>query len=57
VRDGIRIFDPMKDITFDEETVEQVKGVKPNQIIDWLGSWAIRPTTFPASPASASRRR
>ena len=37
VRDGIRIFDPMKDITFDEETVETIKGVKPVQIIDWLG--------------------
>jgi len=37
VCDGIKIFDPMKDITFDAETVESVKGVKPGQIIDWLG--------------------
>ena len=37
VCDGIQIFDPMKDITFDAETVELVKGVKPCQIIDWLG--------------------
>ena len=37
VRPGIEVYDPLKDIVFDEETVLSVKGVKPSQIIDWLG--------------------
>ena len=37
VCDGIRVYDPMKDITFDEDTVFSLKGIKPCQIIDWLG--------------------
>ncbi len=37
VCDGIRVYDPMKDITYDEDTVFALKGVKPCQIIDWLG--------------------
>ncbi len=34
---GIEIYDPLKDIVFDEDTVLAVKGVKPAQIVDWLG--------------------
>ena len=37
VSDKIRVYDPMKDITYDEATVESLKGVKPRQITDWLG--------------------
>lgn len=34
---GIGVYDPMKDIHYDEDTVLTLKGVKPVQIIDWLG--------------------
>ena len=37
VCDGIRVYDPMKDIFYDETTVQDLKGVKPCQIPDWLG--------------------
>ncbi|MFH0940034.1 MAG: DNA polymerase I [Planctomycetota bacterium] len=37
VRDGISVYDPMKEITYNEEMVFKLKGVKPNQITDWLG--------------------
>jgi DNA polymerase-1 len=37
VCDDIRVYDPMKDIFYDEETVLSLKGVKPCQITDWLG--------------------
>jgi len=33
----VKVFDPMKDILYDEEKVEEVKGLKPVQIVDWLG--------------------
>src|SRR6185295_2841649 len=48
VCDGIKIFDPMKDITFDAETVESVKGVKPEQIIGWLGFMGDSSDNIPA---------
>jgi DNA polymerase-1 len=34
---GIKVYDPMKDITYDEDNVLELKGIRPNQIIDWLG--------------------
>lgn len=34
---GISVYDPMKDIQYDEDTVLALKGVKPLQIVDWLG--------------------
>ncbi len=34
---GIKIYDPLKDIEFDDDTVFMTKGVKPSQIVDWLG--------------------
>src|ERR1019366_6242639 len=37
VRPGIEMYDPSKDIVFDEDTVLNLKGVPPNRIIDWLG--------------------
>ena len=37
VCDDISVYDPMKDITYDADTVYSLKGVKPCQIIDWLG--------------------
>ncbi len=37
VCDSIAVYDPMKDITYDAETVLNLKGIKPEQVIDWLG--------------------
>ena len=37
VCDGIKVYDPMKDVFYDEATVFELKGIKPCQIIDWLG--------------------
>ena len=37
IQPSITIYDPLKDIVFDEDTVFAVKGVKPTQIVDWLG--------------------
>src|SRR5208337_331549 len=37
VTETIRVYDPMKDATYDPETVLNLKGVKPSQVIDWLG--------------------
>ncbi|HYG78549.1 MAG TPA: DNA polymerase I [Planctomycetota bacterium] len=37
VCDGIKVYDPMKDIFYDEDTVYELKGVKPCQVVDWLG--------------------
>lgn len=37
VDDKIHVYDPMKEIDFDAEKVEEVKGLKPAQIVDWLG--------------------
>ena len=37
VSNRIRVYDPMKDITFDADTVAAIKGVKPEQVVDWLG--------------------
>jgi len=34
---GIKVYDPMKDIMYDEDTVLALKGVKPCQVVDWLG--------------------
>lgn len=33
----IHVYDPMKEIDYDAEKVEEVKGLKPTQIVDWLG--------------------
>ncbi|HEY3321433.1 MAG TPA: DNA polymerase I [Planctomycetota bacterium] len=33
----IKVYDPMKDISYDEDTVFELKGVKPGQVVDWLG--------------------
>ncbi|GMV80889.1 MAG: DNA polymerase I [Planctomycetota bacterium] len=33
----IQVFDPMKEILYDTEKVVDVKGLKPEQIPDWLG--------------------
>jgi DNA polymerase-1 len=37
VCDKIKVYDPMKEITYDEDTVLELKGIKPCQVIDWLG--------------------
>lgn len=37
VTDRIHVYDPMKDILFEPTTVEDLKGLKPTQIVDWLG--------------------
>ncbi|MCW8131673.1 MAG: DNA polymerase I [Planctomycetota bacterium] len=37
VDEQIHVYDPMKEIDYDAEKVEEVKGLKPTQIVDWLG--------------------
>ena len=37
VDDKIKVFDPMKDIMYDADTVLALKGILPGQIVDWLG--------------------
>jgi len=37
VSDDIKVYDPLKDIIFDADTVQSSKGVKPEQVVDWLG--------------------
>ncbi|MCK6474715.1 MAG: DNA polymerase I [Planctomycetes bacterium] len=33
----VQVFDPMKDIEYDADTVQDLKGLRPDQIVDWLG--------------------
>ena len=37
VQEHIRVYDPFKEIHYDAAKVEEVKGLKPEQIVDWLG--------------------
>lgn len=37
VSDRIQVYDPMKDIFFDPDTVASMKGIQPGQVVDWLG--------------------
>ena len=37
VDDDIGVYDPMKEILYDAEKVVELKGLKPTQIVDWLG--------------------
>ncbi len=37
VSDSVKVYDPMKDILYDADTVQSSKGIKPEQVIDWLG--------------------
>ena len=36
IGDGVRMFDPMRDVTFDPELVRKKWGVRPDQIVDLL---------------------
>ncbi|MCY3022471.1 MAG: DNA polymerase I [Planctomycetota bacterium] len=37
VSGAINVYDPLKDIIYDAETVLSLKGVRPEQVVDWLG--------------------
>ena len=37
VQPGITVYDPMKEIHYDADKVSEVRGLKPEQVADWLG--------------------
>ncbi len=50
VRDGIKIYNPAKDIYLDEEGIEKFFGVKPSQVADVLSLWGDSTDNIPGVP-------
>lgn len=50
VKDGIKIYNPAKDIYLDEEGVEKFFGVKPSQVVDVLSLWGDPTDNVPGVP-------
>lgn len=50
VKDGIKIYNPAKDVYLDEEGVEKFFGVKPSQVVDVLSLWGDPTDNVPGVP-------
>ncbi len=50
VRDGIKIYNPAKDIYLDEKGIEEFFGVKPSQVVDVLSLWGDSIDNIPGVP-------
>lgn len=50
VRDGIKIYNPAKDIYLDEKGIEEFFGVKPSQVADVLSLWGDSTDNIPGVP-------
>jgi len=55
VRRGIQIFDPMKNLMYDEAKVLEVTGVRPNQIVDMMALQGDAVDNVPGAPGIGAK--
>ncbi len=55
VRSGITIFDPMKNVFFDEAKVLEVSGVRPDQIVDMMALQGDAIDNVPGAPGIGAK--
>ncbi len=50
LRDGVRIYDPMKDVYIDEKSFTEKKGLPPDKLVDLMGLWGDTSDNIPGVP-------
>jgi DNA polymerase-1 len=55
VREGVRVYDPVKEALFDSEAVERSFGVRPEQVPDVLALWGDETDNIPGVPGIGNK--